>query len=325
METKSSLTKIVYAIVFTGLAITGCKKADSPAPISSVPAASVQPYTSAQQTQRANDQSNVENQCNAAMDDADNAMQNCARTRHSSAITVCNLSIDTSLASQGKITLNYNGNDCSNLTSRTGSIVIQLPYNNNTVTTWTTAGAVAKLTFNNYKVTRLSDNKSITYNGFHSIKNVNGGGALQLLSGATILHQIRANMVITFDNGTTCTWQIAKTRTFTNAAGLITATVAGDSTFSTYVHAAVWGTNRLGQPFTVDMPTAVSYYTLGSVSICLYRPFTGVVIDYVPSNTLTITYGVDFLGNPATGCPFGYKFAWMDANNVQQHIVLPYL
>ncbi len=317
METKSTLTKIVFAIAFIGLAITGCKKADSPAPVPATPAPT---YTSSQQTQRANDQSNVENQCNTAMDDANTAMQNCSRTRHTE--TVCNLTVDTSLASQGKITLNYNGNDCSNLTSRTGSIVIQLPYNNNTVTTWTTAGAVAKLTFNNYKVTRLSDNKSITYNGFHSIKNVNGGGAVQLMLGSTILHQIRANMVITFDDGTTRTWQIAKTRTFTNVSGLVTATVAGDSTFSTYVHAAVWGTNRLGQAFTVDMPTAFSYYMLGSV--CLYRPLTGVVIDYVPSNTLTLTYGVDFLGNPATGCPFGYKFAWMDANNVQQHIVIPY-
>src|ERR1035437_1800218 len=130
MKTKSSIFKIIFAITFTGYLLTGCKKNETPAPNNT----STTTYTSAQQTQRASDQSSVENECNNAMDDANNAMQNCARTSSSQAI--CNLTVDTSLAYQGKITLIYNGNDCANLTSRTGSIVIQLPYNG-TVTTWT--------------------------------------------------------------------------------------------------------------------------------------------------------------------------------------------
>lgn len=320
MNKKKSIVKSIIAIVFAAFIITGCKKNENPAP-TPTPITQATPNGSAsQQTQKASDQNTFENESNRAMDDATNAMQNCSKTRAVEA--VCNMTVDTSLAAQGKITLNYSGNDCLNLTSRTGSIVIQLPYNLNTLTTWTTLGATAVLTFNNYKVTRLSDNKSLTFNGFHSIKNVNGGGMIQLLMGNTIIHQIRANMVITFDDGTTRTWMVAKTRTFTNTLGLIKNTIAGDTTFGTYSHAAVWGTNRLGQPFTVDFPTAVTYNMSGST--CLYRPLVGVVIHYTTAFTLTITYGVDLNGNTAIGCPFGYKFNWIDGQGTAQQVILPY-
>lgn len=315
MKTKNFTLKSFIAIIFAGLIISGCKKKEEPAPTPVTPVT----YTSAQQNQRTSDQRSVENESNQAMDDADKAMQDCSKTRSTQA--VCNMTVDTTLASQGKITLTYNGNDCSNTTSRTGSIVIQLPYSGY-VTTWNTAGATAVLTFNNYKVTRLSNNKSITFNGVHKIKNVNGGGTLQLLAGNSIVHQIRANMVITFDDGTTRTWLIAKTRTFSNTSGLIKCIIAGDTTFGSYSHAAVWGTNRLGQAFTVDMPTAFSYNMFGSA--CLFRPLTGVIIDYTVYNTITITHGLDIFGNPATICPYGYKFQWIDGNGVTQQVILPY-
>ena len=315
MKTNNLIFKGIVTVIFAGLVITGCKKKDDIATSSPTPG-----VTSAQQTQKVSDQNNFENECNRAMDDATDAMQNCSKTR--STQSLCNVTVDTTLASQGKITLIYSGNDCSNTVSRTGSIVIQLPYNGS-VTTWTTAGAVASLTFVNYKVTRLSDNKFWIYNGFHKIKNVNGGGLVQLLLGNTILHQIRANMQITFDDGTNRTWLVAKTRTFTNTAGLIKNVIAGDTTFGGYVHVATWGTNRLGQPFTIDMPTPFSYNISGS--LCLFRPLTGVIIDYTVANTLTLTYGVDSGGNVQTsGCPYGYKFQWIDQNNATQQIVVPY-
>ncbi len=322
MKTKNSILKIILAITFTGLIITGCKKEDAPAP------APVTPVTAngstVQQTQKASDQTTFENECDRAMDDAVDAMLACSTTRDVQAI--CNVTVDTSLASQGKITLIYTGNDCFNLTSRTGSIVIQLPYNG-TITTWSTAGSKAILTFINYKVTRLSDNKSLTFNGFHSIKNVNGGGLIQLLLGSTIVHQVRADMVITFDDGTTRTWMVAKTRTFTNTTpglGPIKKIIAGDTTFGSFVNAAIWGTNRLGQPFTVDIPTAV-VTNIAGLSTCLFKPYTGVVISYTTTFTLTLTYGVDINGTVVTsGCPYFYKFSWIDSNNVPQQVVLPY-
>ncbi len=320
MKTKKVILSGIVAISFAVFITTGCKKDADPAP-SPVPQV-IPNGSSSQQTQKASDQNTFENECNRAMDDATNAMQDCSTTR--SVQTVCNMTVDTSLAAQGKITLNYTGNDCLNLTSRTGSIVIQLPYNGTTLTTWTTMGAKAILTFNNYKVTRLSDNKSLTFNGFHSIKNVTGGGVIQLLMGTTIIHQIRANMQITFDDGTNRTWLVAKTRTFSNTLGVIKATIAGDTTFGTYTQAAVWGTNRLGQPFTIDMPTSFSYNIIGS--LCIYRPLTGVVVDYTPSFTFTITYGVDMSGNAVVPgvCPFGYKISWIDINNAPQQVILPY-
>ncbi len=323
MKTKHLIFKSFIAIAVASFLIVGCKKNETPAPSSNV-TPFVQPApdgSTSQQTQKASDQSTFENECNKAMDDATNAMQDCSKTR--AIQTVCNMTVDTSLASQGKITLTYTGNDCLGLTSRTGAIVIQLPYNGTSVTTWTTPGSIAKLTFINYKVTRLSDNKSLNFNGFHKITNVTGGGIIQLLLGNSIVHQIRANMVITFDDGTTRTWMVAKTRTYSNTLGLIKNTIAGDTTFGTYTSVATWGTNRLGQPFTIDMPTAITYNMAGST--CLYKPLTGVIINYTTAFTLTLTYGVDILGNPVTiGCPYGYKFSWIDSNGTAQQVVLQY-
>lgn len=315
MKTKHLIFTGISTLLFSGLFLTGCKKTETAAPQPAAPAANV---TTANQTQKANDQNNVENEFNRAMDESTNALQNCSETR--SVASVCNLTVDTTMATHGQITLIYNGNDCDNQTSRTGSIIINLPYNG-TVTTWTTAGAVAQLTFVNYKVTRLSDNKSITYNGFHNITNVSGGGWIQLFLGNTIIHKIRANMQITFDDGTNRTWQAAKTRTFTNTQGLIKNTITGDTAVNGHLHVATWGTNRLGQPFTLDVPTPVNYNLVGSV--CLYRP-VGVVVDYTSVTTLTFTYGVDIFGNSTNMCPWGYKIEWIDSNNATQHIVLPY-
>ena len=322
MKTQKSILNIILAVTISGLVISGCKKKDEEAP-APTPVVSVVPNGSqSQQTQKVNDQTSFDDETNKAMDDAINALEYCSKTRDIQAL--CNTTVDTTFAAQGKITLTYTGNDCLSLTSRSGSIIIQFPYNGTTLTTWTTAGSKAQLTFVNYKVTRLSNNKSLTFNGYHAIKNVNGGGVIQLLAGATILHQIRADMQITFDDGTSRTWLVAKTRTFTNVLGLITNTIAGDTTFGSYVHAAVWGTNRLGQPFTVDLPTSVAYYLAGT--LCLYRPHTGVLIHYASAFSYTITYGVDILGNPVTfgQCPYGYKFNWIDSTGTPQQIVLPY-
>ena len=239
MKTNKSILNIILAVTISGLVISGCKKKDEEAP-APTPVVSVVPNGSqSQQTQKVNDQTSFDDETNKAMDDAINALEYCSKTRDIQAL--CNTTVDTTFAAQGKITLTYTGNDCLSLTSRSGSIIIQLPYNGTTLTTWTTAGSKAQLTFVNYKVTRLSNNKSLTFNGYHAIKNVNGGGVIQLLAGATILHQIRADMQITFDDGTSRTWLVAKTRTFTNVLGLITNTIAGDTT-GTWVGA----TNGLG-------------------------------------------------------------------------------
>lgn len=317
MKTNRTIFKSIIAVAFAVLIIAGCKKEEE-APV-------VPPVTSAEnasQTTRASDQSNTENESNQAMDEANSAMGEVSTTR---SVQSCGMTIDSTYKASGKLILNYDGTSCSGKI-RTGSITIQLPFSNGIITTWSTIGATATLTFNNYKVTYVSNNKSLTFNGTHSVTNVNGGGWLQLYFGTPIVHKVRANMQLTFDDGTTRTWMAAEKRTlsYNNVTEVLKASTIGDTTLGGHVSVAFWGVNRIGESFIIDMPTAFSYDINNPITNCIYKPLTGVIVHYGVVHSLTLTYGVDASGYATTSCPFGYKFSWTDGNGANQQIILPY-
>lgn len=318
MKTKNSILWSLVAITFAIFIITGCKKKEEEAPVPVVPS------ENASQTQRVSDQSNTENESNQAMDEANSAMGNVSTTRSTQS---CGMTIDSSLKAQGKLTLNYDGSTCSGKI-RTGSITIQLPYSGGVITTWSTAGATATLTFNNYKVTYVATNKSLTFNGTHSVTNVNGGGWIQLYLGTPIIHKVRANMQLTFDDGTTRTWMAAEKRTITynNVSEVLKASTIGDTAIGGHLNVAFWGTNRVGESFIIDMPTAFSYDLNNPSTNCIYKPLTGVIVHYGVLHSITLTYGVDANGVIVTPgvCPFGYKFSWTDAQGANQQLILAY-
>ena len=66
----------------------------------------------------------------------------------------CNATVDSSLISQGKLTIIFNGNTCNGNASRTGTITLHLPYDaaTNSVTPWAVAGCVLNVTFNQYRI-----------------------------------------------------------------------------------------------------------------------------------------------------------------------------
>ncbi|HET6226771.1 MAG TPA: hypothetical protein VFF27_10865, partial [Bacteroidia bacterium] len=226
----------------------------------------------------------------------------------------------------GLIKITYKGLSCDSLRKREGIISIQLPYANGKVTRWNEKGAKIIVTYSNYKVTRIADNKSLTFNGAVTATNVNGGGILVLLSGQPIVHQLRGGMVITFDDGSTREWMVARKRTYQfAAASVLSVTESGDTTLNGVPKTAYWGTTRAGAQFTVTAPTDVVTNVLGGLVCRLYKPVQGGVVITSNSKQLTITYGVDVNGNIITGatdCPYGYKLVWTDLNgNVQQLIV----
>lgn len=319
MKTKNSIFTSIVAITFAIIILAGCKKKEETAP-TTPPVTSVD---GTQQTQRASDQSTTENQSNQAMDDANSALGQVSTTRGIQT-TYCNMTIDSTYKSTGKLILNYNGNDCNNLTSRTGCITVQLLLVNGQFTPWSQAGSMATITFLNYKVTNLATNKSQTFNGYHKVTNVNGGGLIQLYLGVSIVHKIRGAMDVTFDDNTTRTWNTAAKRTLSSVSqsGIVKATTESDTAFGGHNDVAFWGTNRLNENFTIGMPTPFSYMVYGTT--CLFRAQTGVIVFYGVAHTLTLTYGVDTNGNVTTACPYGYKFSWTDINGVAQQIVLSY-
>lgn len=315
METKKVIFKSVAAILFAGILITGCKKDKDP--IAPAPADDM-----SEQSVAANDQTNVENESNACMDDANSVLGGISTTRDMQTFSFCNITIDSSQKAIGLIVLTYTGNNCANTRSRSGSISIQLPYVNGAVVRWKELGSMLTLTFNNYKVTRLSDGKSLTFNGTHSVTNVNGGLLINITAGNPIVHKVRANMVLTFDDGTNRTWGAARTRTFAIANNILSASVVGDTTMDSFSNVAMWGTNRNGVSFDIAITTPVVYVFGGS---CLFKPYSGVRVHHKLAHEITVTYGVDANGVVVTsGCPYGFKANWINGQGVAKEVVKAY-
>ncbi|HSH67768.1 MAG TPA: hypothetical protein VLB84_18650, partial [Bacteroidia bacterium] len=257
------------------------------------------------------------------LDDVNAVLDNNGRTR--SALP-CNVDIDSAAISTGLIKLTYHGKSCDGLRDRSGIISIQFPYDAATgkFLRWSAKGARIIITYDNYKVTNLTTNKSIVINGAITATNVNGGGIWTLLSGTSIIHKLRGHMEIKFDDGTTGSWIVARSRVYTLTGLILNGEITGDTTVNGNSNVAYWGKNRAGEEFSVSIPTPIAANLFGT--LCLYRPYKGVAIIRGVSNEITITYGVDINGNPVSGmaCPFGYKLNWTDAAGTAHQVVLPY-
>jgi hypothetical protein len=319
MKEKNIILKSIVTLICCSLLVVGCKKRDEATP--NTPAATTTDGL-ADQTLRASDQSNVDSESELAMDDINSTLQDVSTTRDIQDAP-CGATVDSIHKDSGRVIINYDGVTVCAGKKRSGRIVIQLPFNG-TVTRWSTQNCVASIYFENYKITNVFTNKSVTFNGYHTIQNLTAGGyEVLLVAGGYVKHKIRGQMDLTFDNLTTRHWTITKVREFRN---VIKATVNGDSTITgSYGHVVTCGTNRIGENFVVDIPTAITYYIYNNGTSCLYKPLTGVVIHYGVAYPLTITYGVTATGTPDTSpCPYGYKLSWSNAQGSPDGKVLPY-
>jgi hypothetical protein len=323
MKTKNFLMRSAVAVAFAAFVMTGCKKKSD----------DVKPDTTEEKavnTNNAADQSTVNQTSNESIDDVNAVLGNNQETRDYE--LPCNITVDSAaLKDKGLIKITYHGNSCDNLRKREGVISVQLPFDaaTKTITKWNSKGAKIIITYDNFKVTRLSDNKSVTFNGSVTATNVNGGGFLVLLSGQAIVHQLRGGMVITFDDGSTREWVVARKRSYELKIGVLKVTEAGDTTLNGVPKTAYWGKNRAGDQFSVAVPTEVVTNVWGGSFCRFYRPYQGVVVITANGNQLTITYGVDKNGNPIDpknplDCPYGYKLNWTDANGTAQELIVSY-
>jgi hypothetical protein len=216
-----------------------------------------------------------------------------------------------------RITVTFNGPNCANTRTRVGVIVLSMPLAQH----WKDAGAAVTVNVQNLKITRLSDNKSITVNGTIVATNVSGGRLRDLSSLGTIVHTITSTgMTVTFDNNTQRTWQIAKRRTFTYNNGVVITTI-GTHTEGTVTGISEWGTNRFGNDFitTISQPMVIR-------EDCNWRLVSGQVTHSRLLANVVVTFGLDAAGNPVT-CPSGnfyMKIVWTNINNVVRTYIVPY-
>jgi hypothetical protein len=187
---------------------------------------------------------------------------------------------------------------------------------------WRNPGAIVNVNIQNLRITRLSDNKSITINGTHTYTNVSGGLLINLATLGTITHTITSsNMSVTFDNNAQRTWQVAKQRVFTYNNGIVV-TTTGTHTEGAISGVAEWGINRFGRTFTtaITQPLVVR-------QDCSFRLTSGMVSHSTSVYNATVTFGLDSNGNP-TSCPgagaYYMKIVWTGPGGNPHTIIWPY-
>ena len=180
---------------------------------------------------------------------------------------------------------------------------------------WKNAGAAITVSVQNLKITRVRDNKSITINGTKTITNVSGGRVWNMGSGDTRIHDIASSGIeVTFDNGTTRTWQISKHRVFTYDDGIVI-TTTGTHTDGGITGISEWGTNRFGNPFVTSISAPMTIR-----QDCEFRLVSGEVTTQRLIANVVTTFGLDATGNP-TSCPgsggsYYLKIVWTGTNGV---------
>lgn len=233
---------------------------------------------------------------------------------------VCDATIiaDTT-GSDRSLTISFNGNNCLGNRTRTGSIVISMAQD----TRWKNPGAMITVQFQNLKITRSSDQKSITFNGTQTHTNVNGGLLFNLQALGTITHTVTSSdMSVTFDNGQQRNWNVARRRVFTYNNGIVIS-CTGTSTQGSFQNVAEWGTNRFGNPF-------ITYTTQPLVirQDCGFRLVSGKLAHSTNLFNSTVTFGLNSAGMPATTCPstgnYYLKVNWTGPSGLPRMVILPY-
>lgn len=236
------------------------------------------------------------------------------------ATDICNATVTLDSSNNTRtLTIVYNGTSCNPNYSRTGTVTLAIPLGQH----FSDMGAVVTATYTNLKVTRISDGKSITINGSHTITNVSGGKLINLASLGTIIHDINSSgMNVTFDNGSTRSWMVARRKTFTYNGGIVIS-ISGTHTEGDIANVSEWGTTRYGTPFvtSINQPLIVR-------QDCDFRLVSGKVTHQRMIADVTVTFGLDSSGQPTScpglGNPYYYKLVWIGTNGVQATVIAPY-
>lgn len=309
MQLNFRLLSVIALTVFT--TFTACKKDNSTT--TADPAVEVTVH-SEDQSQVSGDMDAVTSEVSVALE-ADASFSG-GRTQN---ISICGATaVADTTGNPRTITITFNGKNCTATHNREGVIVLSMPAG----TRWKNAGAEITATYKNLKITRLSDNKSITINGSHTLTNVSGGLLKNLSSLASITHTINSNgMSIKFDDNTERIWQVARKRVYTYSGGVVV-TISGTHTDGNNTNIAEWGINRFGHAFTtlITQPLVIR-------QDCNFRLTAGQVEHKGMAVTATATFGLDVSGLP-TSCPatggYYFKLVWVGANGNTTTKILPY-
>lgn len=194
---------------------------------------------------------------------------------------------------------------------RTGEATIELAKGSS----WLEAGAILKITFNGVAITYLD--KTRTYNGTCYITNTSGGIAYVFPD--TVVHTMRVNGTVKFEDNSTLTWWAARKNTFYKSD--ISFSSEGDTLINGERY-SMGGTTRFNRLFLVKAPEAI----VSNISCGLNKPVSGTRIFTSDNRNTTITFGVNQNGSPvASGdCAYGYKIEWTMWSNQNATLIISY-
>jgi len=251
---------------------------------------------------------------NDALKDVENVLSYQGGSLKSTETLPCHATIDSAAVVNDSVTLyiTYNGLNCKGTRNITGKIEVKKKVG----THWGQAGATIIMKYVDYAVTKVANGKTMTFNGTKTFENVSGGFIWQLGTTRTsVVDRVSGSMTITFDDGTTRIWNIARQRTFTGIpGGNLLLTNDGFGTSGQYTSLVTWGTNRNGEDFYTQISQSVV-----SREFCDWNPVSGIKIHQIPakSKSATITFGFNSNNEPITGdeCPARYRIDWQNGSH----------
>lgn len=253
------------------------------------------------------DENNVENVTEDALKDVEGVLSNQGGYKSTSGIP-CNATVDSVSVVNDTITLyiTYDGLNCNGTRMRTGQVEIRKKVG----THWGQPLSTVKIKYIDFTVTRVATGRSIVLNGEKTFENVSGGFIWMLGTSMTsLVHKVSGYMNITFDNGTTRNWSVARQTTYSGTPGQLLVTIDGFGSTEGYSNLVTWGTNRQGEQFYTQITQSVVHKEL-----CGWDPVSGIKIHQIPavSKMATITFGFNNNNEPIGDdeCPTRYRIDW---------------
>lgn len=301
MKTAHYFRFAILLIAVLGLSLTGCKKEKNTGP--SDP-------TTLQQL--STDQQAVEATEEESMNDVN--MYLSGGNLKSTTMLPCNATIDSTAVINDTMVvyITYNGLNCRGNLYRTGQVEIRKPVG----IRWYQAGASVRVRHINFTVTRVRTQKSVTINGERVYQNVSGGVIWQLGNNLdAVVHKVWGWVNVSFDDGTTRAWNVARQKTFTGVPpDSLVLTTDGFGSADGLDNLVIWGVNRNGENFYTQILQPVVHR-----EVCEWDPCAGVKKHSIPSasKSATLTFGYNSNNEPITGdeCPTKYRVDWQQNNN----------
>ncbi|MDY0101409.1 MAG: hypothetical protein RBS07_00625 [Lentimicrobium sp.] len=301
MKTPNLFRIVAMLIALTGLTLSSCQKDKLETGTND----------SSSLIQLSADESTLEDISNEAMQDVEGVLSYNGGNLKSTDRIPCNATVDSTSMINDTITIyiTYDGLSCNGRRYRTGQVQIKKQVG----THWGMEGASVNVKYINFSVTRVGSGITVVLNSNKTFTNVSGGFIYMLgQNGFTALvHRVEGSMSVTFDNGTTRLWNVARQRTYTGTPGELLLTIDGFGNAGEYSNLVTWGANRQGEEFYTQINQSLVHR-----EACEWDPASGIKIHQIPAldKSATITFGYDSNNEPITGddCPTHYRIDWQN-------------